>query len=106
MRTEFVSQTEVAAKVKSNKGGNRQTRIALLACNWQRGRKLLENIPGGDGTDVKRDFTWATVQVLPTPGCIHGDFLERDEFDELYVVPDGMTLIDIHQLTKVLLSVK
>jgi hypothetical protein len=106
MRTEFVSRDEVTSKVKGNQGGNRQTRIALLAANWQKGRRLLEAIPGGDGTDVYREWPWATVKVLPTPGCIQGDFLDRDEFDELFVVPDGISLVDIHRLTKLLLGVR
>jgi hypothetical protein len=106
MRTEFVSCSEVEDKVKASRGGNRHTKVALVAASWQRGRKLLDGIKGGDGTDVQRDFAFASVQLLPGPGCIHGDFLAKNEFDELYVVPDGMSLIDIHRLTKVLLGTR
>jgi hypothetical protein len=106
MRAELISAEKFPARLKEAQQGNRHVRVALVASSWRAGRELLAAVKGGDGSDVERDFRNCTVRVLPGPGCVKGDFLTRDEFDEVYVVPDGIPLLDAYRLVKNILGLK
>lgn len=58
----------------------------------------------GDGTSFVYENVHVTV--LPGPGVLKADFLERATYDEVYIVPDEITLIQLHGICKVLLNMK
>lgn len=110
MRTEFISGETILTKVREAMNGNRVTRMAIIARSWQEGRKLLQNISQAltprNTEETSLMYDKATVTILPGPGCLKGDFLERDNYDEMYIVPDGITLTDVHNIAKLLLGKK
>lgn len=85
--------------------------MGLIASSWQKGRvalnELADELPpdsSADGTSL--EYANVSVNVLPGPGVIKGDFMERQDYNEVYIVPDGITLIQLYDICKVLLKMK
>ncbi len=50
------------------------------------------------------EYEKVKVTAIPSAGAIKADFLDRAEYDEVLVVPDGLTNLDIFRLSKLFLG--
>jgi len=74
------------------------------------GRELLLDIdnvyPTLKSTDTSLEYDEVKIVVLPGPSCIKEDFLKKNDYDEVYIVPDDMTNLQVYSLSKYLLGMK
>lgn len=111
MRTEFISKDELLTKVREASLGNRVCRMAVVARSWQDGRKALAGLaanlpPLSADKDTELEYDRVNIKALPGPGCFEGDFLSREAFDEVYIIPDGLGMQAMYKLSKLLLGLK
>jgi hypothetical protein len=111
MRTEFISRDTLVDRVKETARGNRVCRMAVVARSWADGREALKYLaknlnPHAVVSDTELEYDRANVKALPGPGCFEGDFLTRDIYDEVYIIPDGLGNQAVYKLSKLLLGMK
>jgi hypothetical protein len=110
MRTQFISEAKLLDRVREATRGNRLTRMAVVAYSWKRGREILATVarelPPRQAQDTSLDYDRVNIKTIPVNGCLVADFLTRDEYDEVFVVPDLMTNLDVHSLSQAFLGMK
>jgi hypothetical protein len=84
--------------------------MGVVAHSWHSGRlalnQLADSMPPKGATETKLEYERVSVTVLPGPGVIKGDFMDREDYDEIYVLPDNIPLIQMYDICKVLLRMK
>jgi hypothetical protein len=110
MRTQFISEAKLVDRVREAARGNRLTRMAVVAYSWKRGREILASLslqlPPRRAQETSLEYDQVNVRTLPANGCLVADFLTRDEYDEVFVVPDLMTNLDVHNLARAFLGMR